>query len=75
MMHKAVEIYVDNMMVKSKTWEEHPDALEKFMQWVDKYNLRLNPKKCVFDVTWRKMLGHILSQKGIEVDLDKVKAI
>ena len=41
----------------------------------EKYNLRLNPKKCVFGVTSRKLLGHIVSQKGIEVDPDKVKAI
>ena len=51
MIHKQVEVYVDNMMVKSKTREKHPVALEKFMQRVDKYNLRLNPKKCVFGVT------------------------
>ena len=45
------------------------------MQQVDKYNLRLNPKKCVFSVTSGKMLGHIISQRGIKVDRDKVKAI
>ena len=45
------------------------------MQWVDKYNLRLNPKKCVFGVTSGKMLGHIVSWRGIEVDPDIVKAI
>ena len=49
--------------------------LEKFNQWVDKYNLRVNPKKFVFGVTSGKMLGHIISQRGNEVDPDKVKAI
>ena len=49
--------------------------MEKFIKWVDKYDLRLNPKKCVFEVTLGKMLGHIVSQRGIEVDSDKVKAI
>ena len=48
-------------MVKLKTQEEHPAALEKFLQWVDKYNLRLNPKKCVFNVTLGEILGHIVS--------------
>ena len=61
MMHKEVEVYVDDMMVKSKNREEHPTVLEKFIQWVDKYNLRLNPKKYVFGVTSRKMLCHIIS--------------
>ena len=59
--HKEVEVYVDEMMVKSKTQEEHPATFEKFIQWVDKYNLRLNPKK--------------ISQRGIKVDPDKVKVI
>ena len=45
------------------------------MHRVDKYNLRLNPKKCVFSVTSGKMLGYIVSQRGIEVDSDKVKEI
>ena len=53
-----VEVYVNDMMVKLKTQEEHPATLEKFMQQVDKYNMRLNPK---FGVTSRKMLGHIIS--------------
>ena len=75
MIHKEVEVYVDDMMVKSKTREEHPAALEKFLQRVEKYSLRLNPKKCVFGVTSGKMLGYTVSQKGIEVDPDKAKAI
>ena len=61
MIHKEVEVYIDDMMIKSKTREEHPTVLEKFMQWPDMYNLRLNPKKCVFGVTSGKILGHIVS--------------
>ena len=37
--------------------------------------MRLNPKKCVFGVTSGKLLGHIVSERGIEVDPDKIKAI
>ena len=61
MIHKKVEVYVDNMIVKSKTREKHPVMLEKFIQRVDKNNMRLNPNKCVFRVTSGKMLGHIVS--------------
>ena len=75
MIHKEIEVYVDDMMVKSETREGHFAALDKFLARVEKYNLRLNPKKCVFGVTSGKLLGHIVSQKGIEVDPDKVKAI
>ena len=75
MMHKEVEVYVDDMMVKSETREEHFEALDKFLARLEKYNLRLNPKKCIFGVTSRKLLGHIVSERGIEVDPDKIKAI
>ena len=37
--------------------------------------MRLNPKKCIFGVTSRKLLGHIISERGIEVDSEKIKAI
>ena len=63
------------MMVKLKTREGYPVALKKFPRRVEKYSLRLNPKKCVFRVTSGKMLGYIISQNGIKVDPNKAKAI
>ena len=75
MIHKEIEVYVDDMMVKSPTKEGHFEALDKFLARVEKYNLILNPKKCVFVVTSGKLLGHIMSQKRIKVDPEKVKAI
>lgn len=42
---------------------------------MEKYQIRLNPKKCAFRVTSGKLLGYIISAKGIEVDLEKVKEI
>ena len=75
MMHKKVEVYVDDMMIKSPTREQHSEALDKFLARTERYNLRLNPKKCVFGVTSGKLLGHVVSQRGIEVDPDKFKAI
>ena len=74
MMHKEVEVYVDDMMVKSKI-RGHFEALDMFLARLEKYNLRLNPKKCVFVVISGKLLGHIVSERGIEVDPDKIKAI
>ena len=63
------------MMVKSKIREGDFEALDKFLARLEKYNLRLNPKKCVFRVTSGKLLGHIVSERGIEVDPNKIKAI
>ena len=56
MIHKEIEVYVDDMMVKSPTREGHFEALDKFIVRVEKYNLRLNLKKCIFGVTSGKML-------------------
>ena len=75
MMHKEVEVYVDDMMVKSEIREWYFKAWDKFLARLEKYNLRLNPKKCVFGVTSGKLLGHIVSERGIEIDPDKIKAI
>ena len=75
MIHKEIEIYVDDMTVKSATRDGHFTALDKFLARAEKYNLRLNPKKCVFGVAFRKLLWHIISQKRIKVDPDKVKTI
>ena len=75
MIHKEVEVYVDDMIVKAKDREGHTPALRKFFERIKHYKLRLNPKKCTFGVTSGKLLGFIVSQRGIEVDPDKIKAI
>ena len=75
MMHKEIEVYVDDMIAKSQTEEDHLEHLLKLFQRLRKYKLRLNPNKCTFGVRSGRLLGFIVSQKGIEVDPDKVKAI
>ena len=75
LIHKEVEVYVDDMIVKSKDREEHIPAFQKFFEKIQFYKLQLNPKKCTFGVTSGKLLGFMVSQRGIEVDLDKIKAI
>ncbi|KAE8654967.1 hypothetical protein F3Y22_tig00117034pilonHSYRG00338 [Hibiscus syriacus] len=75
MMHKEIEVYVDDMIAKSRTEEEHIQNLRKLFQRLRKYQLKLNPAKCTFGVTSGKLLGFVVSKKGIEIDPDKVKAI
>ena len=75
MMHKEIEVYVDDMIAKSRTDEEHLVNLRKLFKRLYKYRLRLNPAKCTFGVKSGKLLCFIVSQKGIEVDPNKVKAI
>ena len=50
-------------------------ALQKFFESIQFYKLQLNPKKCTFSVTSEKLLGFIVSQRGIEVNPNKIKAI
>ena len=75
MMHKYVEVYVDDMIVKSQGRADHLAALQRFFQRIRQFRLRLNPKKCTFGVISGKLLGHIVSERGIEVDPEKTKAI
>ena len=75
MIHKEVEVYVDNMIAKSYTEEDHIINLQTLLERLWKFKLRLNLNKCTFGVSLGKLLGFIVSQRGIKVDLDKVKAI
>ena len=75
MMHRDVEVYVDDMIVKSRDRVDHLAALQTFFERIKRFRLRLNPKKCTFRVTSGKLLGHIVSEWGIEVDLKKIRAI
>jgi len=75
MMHKEIEVYVDDTIAKSRTEDEHLVNLRKLFGRLRKYQLKLNPAKCTFGVKSGKLLGFIVSQKGIEIDLEKVKVI
>ena len=75
MMHRDVEVYVDDMIVKSRDRADHWAALERFFQRIGCFRLRLNPKKCTFGVTFGKLLGYMISERGIEVDPDKIRVI
>ena len=75
MIHYEIEVYVDDMIAKSRTTQDHLTDLRKLFQRLKKYQLRLNPNKCAFGVTSGKLLGFIVSSRGIEIDPAKVQAI
>ena len=75
LIHKILEDYVDDILVKSHDLMDHLSDLEKVFDRLAKYRLMLNPKKCVFGVTSSKLLGFIVSRHGIEIDPQKVKSI
>ena len=75
MMHRDVEVYVDDIIVKSQDRSDHLAALERFFERIRQFRLRLNTKKCTFGVTSGKLLGYMVSKRGIQVDPDKIRAI
>ncbi|XP_061359320.1 uncharacterized protein LOC133303422 [Gastrolobium bilobum] len=75
MMHKEIEVYVDDIVAKSREGESHVTVLQKLFERLRKYKLRLNPSKCVFGASSGKLLGFIVSREGIQVDPEKAKAI
>jgi len=74
-MGKCVEVYVDDMIVKSLSHQQHAQDLSTIFSLLRQYNLRLNPEKCVFGVDRGKFLGFMLTQRSIEANLEKCNAI
>ena len=72
---RNVQVYVDDMLVKSQREEDHLEDLRQTFNTLRYYNLKLNPRKCAFGVTAGKFLGFLVSQRGIEANLDKIRAI
>ena len=75
MMHKNMEDYVNDMLAKSRKRDTHLEDLSLILDYMEQFQLRLNPKKCAFGGTLGKMLGYIMSEKGIEVNPKNVQAI
>ncbi|KAL0352249.1 UNVERIFIED_CONTAM: Retrovirus-related Pol polyprotein from transposon.6 [Sesamum calycinum] len=75
MLHKKVESYVDDLVVKIKKRGEHLADLQIVFDRLRNYNLKMNLPKCAFGVSFEKFLGFIVRHRGIEVDPTKVDAI
>ena len=72
---KSIEVYIDDMMVKSKVVFEHVGNLGVIFDILRKYNLHLNASKCSFGVESGKFLGYMVTHRGIEVSPNQIKAI
>ncbi|XP_050207702.1 uncharacterized protein LOC126657113 [Mercurialis annua] len=72
---KNIEVYVDDIVVKSKGIEDHAGDLAETFEKLKGFNLKLNPEKCVFAVRSGKFLGHLISEKGIEANPEKIEAV
>ena len=72
---KNIEVYIDDMVVKSKIVSEHIGDLTNIFEILRGHKLRLNASKCSFGVRSGKFLDYMVTHRGIEVNLDQIKAI
>ena len=61
---RNMQVYVDDMLVKSIQEDDHLSDLQETFDTLQSYNMKLNPNKCVFGVTVGKFLGFMVSQRG-----------
>ena len=72
---KSIEVYIDDMVVKSKMVLEHVRDLGNIFEILRKHKLSLNASKCSFGVGSGKFLGYMVTHQGIEINSDQIKAI
>ena len=70
-----MEVYIDDMLVKSKQRPDHATHLQQAFDLLREYSMKLNPLKCAFGVSAGRFLGFMVTQRGIEVNPTQLKAI
>ena len=72
---KSIEVYIDDMVMKSKVVSEHVGNFGNIFEIPRKHKLRLNASKCSFGVGLGKFLVYMVTRRGIEVNPNQIKAI
>ena len=72
---RNISVYVDDVVVRSKKREDHISDLRETFANVRKHGLKLNPEKCIFSVRKGKLLGCMITERGIEANPVKIEAI
>ena len=70
-----MEVYVDDMLVKSKVASDYISHLAYMFKIIRTNCMKLNPLKYAFDVEFKKFLGFMVNQRGIETNLEKIQAL
>jgi hypothetical protein len=71
----TVEVYIDDIVVKLAEFSSHVADLRKAFDKMRRYGLKMNPRKCAFEVSAGKFLGYVIHEHGIEIDPDRIKSI
>ena len=72
---KTMEVYIDDLLVKSKKCLDHATHLQEAFEVLRAYDMKLNPSKCAFGVSAGRFLGFMVTQRGIEAKPAQLKAI
>ncbi|XP_024015923.1 uncharacterized protein LOC112089179 [Eutrema salsugineum] len=72
---KTMEVYIDDMLVKSLEEKDHIAHLRECFEQLNKHNIKLNPAKCRFVVTSGEFLGYLVTHRGIEANPKQIKAL
>ena len=71
----TLEVYIDDIVVKSKNREDHMHHLQEVFHLLRRYDMKLDSSKYAFGVSVGKFMGFMVTQKGIEVNPDQIKVI
>jgi hypothetical protein len=72
---RNIEVYVDDIVIKSSKADSLLEDLQETFANLDRYSIKLNPKKCSFGVPTGQLLGYLISERGIEGNPEKIQAI
>ena len=72
---RMVEVYIDDMVVKSKQESRHIEDLQGTFEVLWQHKLRLNAEKCAFGIGAGKFLGYLITNRGIEINHDQIDAM
>ena len=75
LLSSTMEVYIDDMLVKSKQRQDHVTHLQQAFDLLREYGIKMNPLKCPFEVSAGKFLGFMVTQRGIEANPLQLKAI
>ena len=70
-----MEVYIDDMLVKSKEPPNHAEHLQETFELLRAYGIKLNPPKCAFEVSLGRFLGFMVTHRGIKANPAQLKAI
>ena len=75
LLRKTMEVYIDDMLLKSKERPDHTTHLQQEFELLIAYGMKLNPTKCAFGVSTGRFLGFMMTQRGIEANLTQLQVI